>query len=1018
MEPAMSSPASELTSLVVRAGAGAGKTTRLVSQVLMVATDHYAATKTYPNLMLTTFTRKATGELRERLMLEAVKKKDESLLEYLSGPQLHVSTIHGVLSVFLKRFGHLAGLDNAFQMVSPAHTQRLAKSILRKLVLESDQASELVTASGFNKLCKLLMTLSGQLFENSSLQPCSVETMAEVWKTHWAKFADEAVPELRGLLAETDNEKYTEYIQIVLQVIEDFQSEQQPTSELLQRGLARLPSKPRINAKNPAIGKDKDNQLKEIVNELKKTAALPEMDPKHWNQLAKWYEQLHAVATDFQQKWYEAKLEKAMLDSDDLESFTLHILKKHPELGEAFSEETDYWLIDEYQDTSPLQVRILDALSRGRSQFIVGDPQQSIYLFRGSDVSVFRAQEQRMLAGEGKLDRLEQNWRSKPELLEFFNSLFTSMGESFAAMLPREAVTDPKQIVATVAVTSDSDFEAEPKSQLCSIARHIASKLEDGARYDQICILARTNAQLKEVAKYLKGKGFPTHLHASGGFFGRREILDALSLLKFLVNPLDNKNLVALLRTPWMRVDDQTLSEWVLPLKGAYWPQLKASQPENNVVVKLSEALEMTETTGLVWVFEDLLMSLGLFDFCRFQDATGRRESNLWKLLHALKEEEKMPGFSYLNFIAGASLSDEGEEFESESDAIASLEPNHIQLMTVHASKGLQFEHVILPGLEKGSRPPRSKIVEVDNDRAVWSAPMPVGENDEWSGSPVDLEGKRAQKQMELEESLRVFYVAATRAKTSIFMSWNEGKVKPDSWAARVPFATDEDKVLSFEKFSIEILRSPFAEVDRKLSEGKTKQVRPMYAAEFKAQALTQKSVTKMVKDQIESAVPQPSEKAGSSEVVVPKNLLPKIYRKTADGVYFHRVMESLYYDNQFDFRPIAEHWFHKDAATVISAVEWTLKLDQPPMAKLLESGFVEWGFQYLQNNEIVEGQIDLWGLIDDRIWLVDYKTGRKEEQDKALLQLDIYEKALRAAGYDQPIEKVVLFPMDQLIVT
>ena len=803
----MSSATPELGSLVVRAGAGAGKTTRLVQQVLDVAKNHQQNHGRYPSLMLTTFTRKATQELRERLMLKAVELGDESLLEYLSGPQLHVSTIHGVLSVFLKRFGHLAGLDNAFQMVSPAVTQRMAKSVLRKQVLESEEASDLVSVFGFHRLTHLLIQLSGKLYEHPSLSPSSLTDMEWTWRQLWKQFFDESEPRPGQMLSETDNEKYIDYINTLMQIQKDLAQAESASQELLDRCLQRLPSKPRFNSKNPQIAKHKDDELKAVVEDLKKLAGLPEMNPEHWPQLASWYEKLHAVASSFRQNWYEAKLEKAMLDSDDLESFSLHVLQNFTALAEAFSQDTDYWLIDEYQDTSPLQVQVLQALSHGRSQFIVGDPQQSIYLFRGSDVSVFSNQEQKMKDGAGRFEQLSRNWRSQPELLEFFNALFGAMGSAFEPMLPRAEISEPEKVVATLAVTSAEDLEEQPQSQNQAIAQHIESLIEAGSDFDQICVLARTNAQLKDVAKFLKQRGFPTHLHASGGFFKRREIIDAMALLKFLVNPLDNKTLLILLRSPWLRIDDQSLAEWTLSWKGAYWPQLKEEQSEHPVVQALCSALSRGEKSGLVWVFEECLMELGLFDFCRYQDATGRRESNLWKLLHTLKEEEKRPGFSYLKFISGSNMSSEGEEFESESDAIASLEPNHIQLMTVHASKGLQFEHVILPGLEKGARPTRSKTVEVDTLNQLWSAPLPVGANDEWSGTPIDLLGKRLQKQREQEESLRVFYVAATRAKSSIFMSWNEGKVKPESWAKLVPFATDEETTHRLEKFSVRVLR-------------------------------------------------------------------------------------------------------------------------------------------------------------------------------------------------------------------
>lgn len=998
----MSSPTFELNSTMVRAGAGAGKTTRLVAEVLRVAEGYFAENGRFPNMILTTFTRKATQELKERLVLKAVELGDERLLDYLSGSQLQVSTIHGVMSVFLKRYGHLAGLDSAFTMTSFAESKRLAKSELRKLAHDNESIRELAGWLGFSKLAELLMALSEQKTLKPGLRFAEETDLTAIAAQFFAEQMGPMHTELDKLLAEVSEEKFRHYIEIVLSCIRDLKN-----GKSIELVLSRIPTKPRLSKKEPQMSDESHELLTQTVKELKALAKRPELNPETFADRARHYENIHLALEAFSPKWMSEKIDRGVLDSSDLESMGLFVLRQYPELGDAFAKEYDYWLIDEFQDTSPVQVELLKRLSGKSSQFLVGDPQQSIYLFRGSRSEVFDQRQKQIIDASGQFDTLETNWRSQPELLEFFNDLFAGMSSGFSRMKPRQPVEDSSRVVATIAITHDKDLGQDPDQQMASVAQYIEQRVGAGARYEDICILARTNSQLKELAKYLKRQGFPTHLHSSGGFYSRREIIDALSLLKFLVQPSDNKNLVSLLRTPYFRIPDEVLAEILIDCKGTYWEKLK--QLEDHSSLQLLKAWrKRLQTESVLQVYEEALVEVGIFDLSRHQDATGRKESNIWKWLQVLRAEEKMPGFSYLKFTEGSAFDSEGEELEDESDAIAALEPNHIQLMTVHASKGLQFPHVLLPNLEKGSRPARSEVVSV-MDSEVWSAPLPLGENEEWIGSPIDLRERYSRSAREAEESLRVFYVAATRAKESLFMSFQGESFRKGAWANQLPLKT-KPGVHQTSHYSYEVVESPFKEVSRSRVDVEVSSIREKFQQEVPAETLgEQVSVTELIKEQFGS-----EEK--TSGVEAPKSLLPEIYKKTADGTYFHRVMEALRYNSSFDYKSMARQWFHRDSDSIVGAIEWTLGISEPPMQELLTNGFVEWGFQYLENGQIVEGQVDLWGQVDDDIWIVDYKTGRPEDLPKAIAQLKVYSKAILASGKSGRIRLAVVFPMNQTV--
>ena len=148
----MSSPASELKKSMVRAGAGAGKTRGLVEKVVEVY-RHFQRHQQLPRIVLTTFTRKATQELKERLILKACNERDAGLLQFVSDPsRLQISTIHGLLNVFLRQVGHLAGLDSGFQIVSETEAVHMARLALREVVVESPTSLKWLETYGFERV--------------------------------------------------------------------------------------------------------------------------------------------------------------------------------------------------------------------------------------------------------------------------------------------------------------------------------------------------------------------------------------------------------------------------------------------------------------------------------------------------------------------------------------------------------------------------------------------------------------------------------------------------------------------------------------------------------------------------------------------------------------------------------------------------------------------------------------------------------------------------------------------------
>ncbi|MEK6555400.1 MAG: 3'-5' exonuclease, partial [Bdellovibrionota bacterium] len=476
------------------------------------------------------------------------------------------------------------------------------------------------------------------------------------------------------------------------------------------------------------------------------------------------------------------------------------------QVAAGFATDWDYVLTDEYQDTSPLQVEILDQLFANVPQYFVGDPQQSIYLFRGARSEVFLKKQNEIVEGEGAFDSLQKNYRSTPELLEFINDQVGVLGDDFAPMEPKAPAQDKKAIVATLAPVSKDELEP-----YAPIARYIARHMRSH-RFDDFAILTRKNKETIEISRYLESKGIPTQVHAASGFFQTREVIDAISILRFIVLPYDTENLIMLLRSPWFKVQDAVLAEWAEPTKKGElnWDLVLSMGGDEIGVQKLRKLIDASYSSGVFLAWVDSLSECGILDSSVHYDPTGRRESNIWKLVSLVREAQRQSGFSFTQFLDKVSLG--VQQFDDEEgEAIAVIEPNRVNIMTVHKAKGLKFNQVIIPNMHKRPRTilenrVQKSLVVFDEDAKKWGVQLPLGEENKKEDLIPCLAHLERFAQRELAESKRLYYVAITRAVESCFFTW-VGQPARDSWAEFLPgVSMSESGVHEQSKYSIEVL--------------------------------------------------------------------------------------------------------------------------------------------------------------------------------------------------------------------
>lgn len=968
----MSGPSSQLGHAIVRAGAGAGKTRGLVEKVVDVY-RHFARAGESPRLVLTTFTRKATQELKERLILKACAERDPGLLQFVSDPaRLQISTIHGLLNVFLRQVGHLAGLDAGFQIVGESDASHLARLALREAIVRDERNLVWLESYGFERVLRMCRAFADATYEHGAIRPATLEqleALADREVERWRSWLGELANEIRE---EVDDPAWSEYANSLRLFLSTWDGD--------AGALSGLPSKPRRSKKQAAF-EPWHERVEEAIGTFKKEMGKECWMKAHWPKMTDAWASLVPLAESYVHLTRTLKEDEARYQMADLEYKSAEILRAKPFLGDVFAEGWDFWMIDEYQDTSPLQVEILSALIGNRPKYVVGDPQQSIYLFRGAEVRVFEDAERFVQASGGEIRELRRNYRSQPDLLLFMNDFMQSLGPAFLPMEPRVPAESPSRVCAHLLRAPDGDAE------LHAVIARVAELLGAGARLEQICILGRTHKTLMDVSRALKDFGYPTHVHSSRGFSDRREVMDAQALWKFLVNPHDNQNLLSLLRSPWFYVGDDQLVAYMATRPRSLWQELKRFTDEEvpEGVVRLREAAAAVRERGLTRVFEETLLSAAMLDLALANDPAGRKESNLWKLIAKARALEKEGGFSALDFLDAATTADPLEA--TEGDATSAQEPGCINLMTIHGAKGLEFEHVILPRM--GEAPRTSQTAPFGTTDGRFHFPYWCEEQNEFIASPLDASNAREQKARELEEFDRWLYVALTRAKGTLTLLWSEKS--RESWAERSHWCGLPEGRVERGSYVFEV-RESWPEPTRFESRETTvSTVRPVWRIDGR-EGDERQAVTDLI------AAPN-APKAS----VLPKDLLRR-WEAQSVGTKLHRRLEALRYN-----RP----WPIEDAAS-----RFVLGLEQPPVAKLVCEGQTEWGFQIQTFSGVIEGQIDLWGKIDGRLYVVDYKSGSPKRIEDAFTQLEIYAWALRRFGHPEPAELVVLYPLAEKFET
>jgi DNA helicase-2/ATP-dependent DNA helicase PcrA len=424
------------------------------------------------------------------------------------------------------------------------------------------------------------------------------------------------------------------------------------------------------------------------------------------------------------------------LDFDDLLMKTAFLLESCPDVCSELGHRFKFLLIDEYQDTNHAQYRIAKALvSEHNNICAAGDPDQSIYRWRGADIRNILAFEEDW--PNTTVVKLEENFRSRPEILEAADKLIAkNQNRKLKKLIPT------KPPVADIVITEFEDEQQEAQG----VAQKVKELTEAGAPLSQIAVFYRINAMSRTLEEAFIRNKIPYQIIRGVEFYNRKEIRDVLAYLKILVNPSDETALLRIINTPARGIGKTTIEKFQAYAQShniTLYESLKKAED----IESLSKA-----TKAKIAVFVNMLEQFK-------KDLVGKvapivkrvfTESGLKKSFEAAGADSENALENVNELISAASFYDQQVEQSSLLDYLQQIAlfsdvdaydtaAERVALMTLHAAKGLEFENVFIVGLEDGLLP---------HERST--------NNDE-----------------ELEEERRLFFVGITRAKQGLYISYS-----------------------------------------------------------------------------------------------------------------------------------------------------------------------------------------------------------------------------------------------------
>jgi ATP-dependent helicase/nuclease subunit A len=813
--------------LLLTATAGSGKTSVMAERyVQAVRSDDGDVGR----ILAITFTEKAAGELKERVRARFEALGDEERARATEGAW--ISTIHGFCARLLRTHALLAGLDPRFAVLDERDARRLAEESFRLalddlVAAHDDAALDLIAAYRAAELEEAIVGLHGELRsrgqERPHLPPARPADLGPR-RSALALARAQAAAELEGARDGKTIARAREALARCAALLDGPQEPLPPPRELAALALPRNGATALTGPGCAAYRTALDDYAAACAD----AAAVPV------------HALLDALLEAFGRRYADAKRAVSALDFEDLELRANRLLREHGTLRARYAERFRHVLVDEFQDTNPLQLELLERIVGPHDRlYAVGDELQSIYGFRHADVQQFRAR-RAALAEQGATATLATNFRSHPDLLAAFNLAFAPrFGASFTPLVPGRAEpadapaagAGPRVELLVVDRSADWDeaglvapgaVAPAPLWRLAearALAARVRALVDEGWAPGDVVLLLRATGDLAVFERALAERGVPTYVIGGRGYWSQQQVRDLVSYLAVLANPRNGVALFTLLASPLVGLSSDALVQLAAAARAAgrdpWWTLVggdaaaaaggsDAPRAGDALLDRLARSDRDRVLALRTWLpherrvaprhspeaLIDRVLARTGYDLALLRmDGGARRFANVRKLMRLAREHEArhgrdLRGFAELvtSLVGGADAS--GDERESEAP-VEGEALDAVRVMTIHRAKGLEFPVVCVADLGRESPSAGRALVRVGRDGRVG---LRLKRLDGAPGRPALAYRALVEQQQraEADEEARLFYVAATRARERLLLS---GAVRCDPWPDEKPGA-------------------------------------------------------------------------------------------------------------------------------------------------------------------------------------------------------------------------------------
>ena len=986
-------PSNARRNVVIEAGAGTGKTTAIVAEVLKLLVERDDVSP--ERIVLMTFTEKAAGEIADRIRTALEELRESGSRRWPIGSThplitlpdgaaraiehhldnidaLRSQTIHSFCQSLLRMFPIEAGLDPQFKIIEGFERALLYGQLYDEWLdheTRVDPTPEIVAE------WELLFAHVGYLFQIRSLVLGLIERrdLLEESGYEWGDFADvensltDAVLWIQRerTLPDSPIASYLRTQPFRGGGIEEWIAYLQPiAADLRQIDLRHCGP-----LKSPMAVLRSGDKGDSIYDRL----------VSHRAAMA-----LVALTRRFLHHLDEGKRKLGVVDFDDLLLRTLALLDDPAVLTRARSQ-FDFIFVDEFQDTDRTQARIIDRLARDASDayvpgktIVVGDPKQSIYGFRRADPETYHRMTEELIRGGADRRRLGEQYRSDPPLLDAINEMFArvfpevphdpNVFSPVYAPLQAGRAAERRKLDARITLLH-AEYD-EPQERFFAEAEAIAewTRLHGEGNLKRFAILFRRLTVLDDYLDTFDRHGIDYVLPPTRLFLDRRAPVDLLAVLRAIAHPFDKGAQISAARTPYFALTDEEIALGVLAENRAF-DEFTAS------IARFRESARHLTVSQLI----DLVIATTGIE--RVYDAAADGERHLRHLEHLRAiafDYDRRTGGSLGHFVE--EITERRNEPDEVEPSLIDESQNAVRIMSVHAAKGLEFDTVILPDLAmRSSRGDQLFAVEEPARSLVLTgrAASISGNFRFAAGEPLkDIASRR-----ERAETKRLFYVAVTRAETEVVFVCSSKEKQTTGFFGSLTEALGIDRVAlggmwPAEGREVKVTAiGPVAFERLERSVGAKRRRRRLNDEELQA-TLTSSDIVAC-----EIPVPEPATTTLSTGEVA---ALRSASRNRAGGILLHRVLER--WDGTSDAGALLEQLATEAAADAETVARVRRRLatiarstTQQRIARAETVGR-EVPVRFVEEGVLVERRIDRLIRENGSEVVIDYKSGAAEQ--------------------------------------